>query len=77
MIAFMLYITDLAGNVQVVRNTALYSPLGFPPAMIKVLGVCAITSANSVSTTNILVMSDGTSYTAPYVWQSAVNNIKV
>ena len=77
LIAFMVYVIDLAGSVRKSRVTAFFSPLGYAPAALTVDGDPVITSAAPVSMTNVLKAANGTSYNAPYVWQSVVNTIQV
>jgi hypothetical protein len=75
LIGVKLIALDLAGNAETARVTALFSPPGFPDGMISINGGITIDSAEL--TANQLKAPNGTSYTAPHVWQNQITAIDV
>ena len=74
--AFTLEVTELAGNMQQARSTAIYTPAGYTPANIvaATTGLVIQTASPYVPT---LQRANGSSYTAANVWQSAVDTLQV
>ena len=77
-LAFDFFVFDLAGNVQTSRTTAMFVPSGFTAAAVAVLPSASITVASALPRSlTTLLLRNGSSYYAPYVWQARADAIEV
>lgn len=79
LMSIVVSVEDLATNVRDSRISALYVPHGYEPAAIKnpVGANLHLDLAVPRNLNNVLRRVDGSTYLAPYDWQSVADSIQV